>query len=104
MHEIICPHCSKAFKIDETGYADILKQVRDSEFDQLLHDRLALAEKEKESAMELARTKLASELQQAAYILHAHPQYKTRPTEFNLIDNQSNRDGATYAHPMGAHC
>ena len=24
MHEIICPHCSKAFKIDETGYADIL--------------------------------------------------------------------------------
>ena len=24
MHEIICPHCSKAFKIDEAGYADIL--------------------------------------------------------------------------------
>ena len=32
MHEIICPHCSKAFKIDEAGYADILKQVRDGEF------------------------------------------------------------------------
>ena len=31
MHEIICPHCSKAFKIDEAGYADILKQVRDGE-------------------------------------------------------------------------
>lgn len=30
MHEIICPHCSKAFKIDEAGYADILKQVRDA--------------------------------------------------------------------------
>ena len=44
MHEIICPHCSKAFKIDEAGYADILKQVRDSEFDHELHDRLALAE------------------------------------------------------------
>ena len=27
MHEIICPHCSQAFKIDEAGYADILKQV-----------------------------------------------------------------------------
>ena len=27
MHAIICPHCSKAFKIDEAGYADILKQV-----------------------------------------------------------------------------
>ena len=66
MHEIICPHCSKAFKIDETGYADILKQVRDSEFDQQLHDRLALAEKEKNSAIELAKAKLANELQQSA--------------------------------------
>ena len=36
MHEIICPHCKKAFKIDEAGYADILKQVRDDEFDQQL--------------------------------------------------------------------
>ena len=66
MHEIICPHCSKAFKIDETGYADILKQVRDSEFDQQLHDRLALAEKEKNSAIELAKAKLANELQQSS--------------------------------------
>lgn len=66
MHEIICPHCSKAFKIDETGYADILKQVRDSEFDQQLHDRLALAEKEKNSAIELAKAKLSNELQQSA--------------------------------------
>ena len=32
MHEIICPHCSKAFKIDEAGYANILKQVRDGDF------------------------------------------------------------------------
>ena len=44
MHEIICPHCGKAFKIDEAGYADILKQVRDSEFEQQLHERLELAE------------------------------------------------------------
>ena len=66
MHEIICPHCSKAFKIDETGYADILKQVRDSEFDQQLHDRLALAEKEKNSAIELAKANLVNELQQSA--------------------------------------
>ena len=66
MHDIICPHCSKAFKIDETGYADILKQVRDSEFDQQLHDRLALAEKEKNSAIELAKAKLTNELQQSS--------------------------------------
>ena len=33
MNEIKCPHCKKAFKIDEAGYADILKQVRNQEFD-----------------------------------------------------------------------
>ena len=66
MNDIICPRCNKAFTIDETGYADIVKQVRDSEFDQQLHDRLALAEKEKLTAVELATAKAASALQKAA--------------------------------------
>ena len=66
MNEINCPHCDKAFKIDEAGYADILKQVRDSEFDQQLHDRLALAEKDKQGAVELARSKVAAEMQNSA--------------------------------------
>ena len=66
MHEIICPHCGKAFKIDEAGYADIVKQVRDSEFEKQLHERLELAEQDKRNAVELAQTKGASELQKAA--------------------------------------
>ncbi|KGS81055.1 hypothetical protein X947_908 [Burkholderia pseudomallei MSHR7334] len=66
MHEIICPHCGKAFKIDEAGYADILKQVRDNEFEQQLHERLELAEQDKRNAIELATTKVASELQKVA--------------------------------------
>lgn len=66
MHEIICPNCGKAFKIDEAGYADILKQVRDSDFEKQLHERLELAEQDKRNAVELARTKVASELQRAA--------------------------------------
>jgi hypothetical protein len=66
MHDIICPHCGKAFKIDDAGYADILKQVRDSEFEQQLHDRLELAEKDKRNAVELAETKVTSEMQKAA--------------------------------------
>jgi hypothetical protein len=63
MHEIICPHCNKAFKIDETGYADILKQVRDGEFEQQLHERLELAEKDKLTAVELAKSQVGSEMQ-----------------------------------------
>ena len=48
MNDIICPHCSKAFKIDEAGYADILKQVRDTDFEHQLHERLELAERDKQ--------------------------------------------------------
>ena len=66
MHEIICPHCSKAFKIDEAGYADILKQVHDKEFDKQLHDRLESAEKEKKIAIELAEAKALGEFQKTA--------------------------------------
>ncbi|RLL49449.1 DUF2130 domain-containing protein [Mariprofundus sp. EBB-1] len=66
MHEIICPHCKKAFKIDEAGYANILKQVRDSEFEQQLHERLALAEKDKINAVELTKEKVGSQMQKAA--------------------------------------
>lgn len=54
MHEVICPHCKKAFKIDEAGYAEIVKQIRDGEFAQELHERLEGAEKEKAIAIELA--------------------------------------------------
>jgi hypothetical protein len=66
MHEIICPHCNKAFKIDEAGYADILKQVRDDEFEQQLHKRLELAEQEKRNAVELATIKVTSDLEKDA--------------------------------------
>jgi hypothetical protein len=66
MNEIVCPNCSKAFKIDESGYADILKQVRNKEFQQQLDDRLKLAERDKQNAIELATTKVKSDLEKAA--------------------------------------
>jgi hypothetical protein len=65
MKDIICPHCNKAFKVDEAGYADILKQVRNSEFEDELHERLELAEKDKRNAIELAKEKADSQMQQA---------------------------------------
>jgi hypothetical protein len=58
MNEIICPHCKKAFKVDEAGYADILKQVRDHQFQEELNARLDIAEKEKRTAVQLAEEKL----------------------------------------------
>lgn len=66
MHDIICPNCKKAFKVDEAGYADILTQVRNKEFEQQLHERLELAERDKQNAVELATTKMANESQRIA--------------------------------------
>ena len=64
MNEIICPNCKKAFKVDEAGFADILKQVRDHEFEHKLKNRLNLAEKEKESAVKLAEANIKNTLQE----------------------------------------
>lgn len=66
MHEIICPHCAKAFKIDEAGYAAILKQVRDKDFERQLNERLKLAEQAKHAAVELAKAQLAGDLERAS--------------------------------------
>jgi hypothetical protein len=66
MQDVQCPHCGQTFTIDGAGFAEIQKQVRDSEFDRDLHERLKLAEQDKQSAVELAETKAASQLQKAA--------------------------------------
>ncbi|KAB1157947.1 DUF2130 domain-containing protein [Flavobacterium luteum] len=63
MNEIICPNCKKAFKVDEAGFADIVKQVRDHQFQEELENRLNLAEKEKENAVKLAEANLRNSLQ-----------------------------------------
>lgn len=64
MNEIICPNCKKAFKVDEAGFADILKQVRDHQFEEEILNRLALAEKEKEDAVKLAEANMKISLQE----------------------------------------
>ncbi len=64
MNDIICPNCKKAFKVDEAGFADIMKQVRDHKFEEELRERLSIAEKEKESAVKLAESNLKNKLQE----------------------------------------
>ena len=66
MHNIICPHCAKTFQVDEAGYADILKQVRDEAFQQQLDERLHAAHLEKENAVQLAQAQAQAQLAQSA--------------------------------------
>ena len=65
MNEIICPNCQKAFKIDEAGFADILKQVRDHEFEKELIERLNLADQQKKDALKIAEIDFRAQLQKS---------------------------------------
>jgi len=54
MNEIKCPKCGSVFKVDESGMADILKQVRDSEFRKDVASKEEAWKKEKEMSIALA--------------------------------------------------
>ena len=62
MNQIKCPKCNEAFKIDESGFAEIVKQVRDSEFTKALNERQALLEADKENAVKLAQADKDAEI------------------------------------------
>ena len=58
MNQITCPHCNKAFTVDEAGYAAILKQVHDKEFEKAVADRLKIAEEAKKNEIQLAEANI----------------------------------------------
>ena len=64
MNDIICPNCHKAFKVDETGYSNILKQVHNQEFENKLNESLKQVEKNQASALELAKKDAENAIQQ----------------------------------------
>ena len=65
MNEIKCPHCGKVFQVDESGFADIVKQVRDSEFQRELAEREKLMQADKEQALALAQSQAQGKLQES---------------------------------------
>ena len=66
MAEIRCPHCGEVFQVDETEYAQIVRQVRDAEFTRELKERERLAASERASAVEAAVARERQEAQRAA--------------------------------------
>ncbi len=64
MNEIICPNCKRVFEVDEKSFADILKQVRDHQFEEEIAARLALAEKEKQNAVQLMEANIKHQFQE----------------------------------------
>lgn len=63
MNEIKCPNCGQVFKVDESGFANIVKQIRDHEFEKELHERETLMQQDKENAVKLAEVTTKAALQ-----------------------------------------
>ncbi len=63
MNKIICPNCKKDFELDDAGFADILKQVRDEEFSKDLKERERIFIEDKENAVKLAEANITNTLQ-----------------------------------------
>jgi len=71
MNEIVCPHCQKAFKVDESGYAEILKQVHDNDFEKQLAERISALKDVNTIATELAVTNAKSALENERNLLQS---------------------------------
>lgn len=80
MNEIKCPHCGQVFTVDESGYAALLNQVRDHEFQRELNERISLAEKNREQNMALAVAKAEEELR--AQIVQRDSQLAAQTEQF----------------------
>ena len=63
MNDIVCPNCKKVFKVDQAGFADIIKQVRDHQFDEELQKVLKMKENEKDNAIKLAEANYKTHVQ-----------------------------------------
>ena len=66
MNEIKCPQCGTVFQVDETGYAKIVSQIRDSEFARELEQRERSLVEQREQAVRLAVAQERSRAQEGA--------------------------------------
>ena len=100
MKDIVCPKCQSVFNIDQAGFAEIVKQVRNNEFEQDLKERLDAAESEKKAALALANAQLKnhyeaqlSQKEQENALLKAEAENKLRESllekETKLVELQA---------------
>jgi hypothetical protein len=87
MNEIKCPNCEKTFKVDEAGFADIVKQIRDHEFESAVHKQVA-------NAVKIAKLETESSLKDTAaekdiLISKLQGQLKEKDDEIVLIEIQT---------------
>ncbi|MGB1755099.1 MAG: DUF2130 domain-containing protein [Candidatus Thalassarchaeaceae archaeon] len=93
MKNITCPHCEQIFEIDAAGYADIVKQVRGTEFEKEIHDRLADISEKHAIEIELARKEVSEinakeSLEQEKRITELEGELKGHANEIELAKRE----------------
>jgi len=68
MNKIKCPECGSKISIDEDNYSNIIKQVRDQEFEDEMRKRIELLEKDKQKSVDLAIQNIRIKMQEAAFV------------------------------------
>lgn len=88
MEDIKCPKCGEIFKIDESSYAAIVKQVRDSEFNAELSSREKQFRSEKEAAVQLAKSQISQEKEKSIAQLNQEIALLKSQLDSNKMDNE----------------
>lgn len=100
MEEIKCPKCGEIFKIDESSYAAIVKQVRDSEFNAELSSREKQFRSEKEAAVQLAKSQISQEKEKSIAQLNQEIALLKSQLDSNKKDNEAAVDNAVAKKDM----
>ena len=89
-----CPSCKEVFNVDDSVYTDIVKQVRDQQFQEELSSRLAIAENDKKSAVEIAQQRIKNDYQQQLAQKQGELDLLTQKSKSDLIQEVSKKDDA----------
>ena len=87
-----CPNCKEAFKVDDSVYTDIVKQVRDQQFQDELTNRLETANNEKKSALQLKEAELKNAFQQQLAAKESEINALKFKSKADLVDEVSKKD------------
>ena len=88
MQEIKCPKCGEAFLIDESGYAEIVKQVRDAEFIREIKEREYAYQKNQKDAVEIAVAKSVAEKEKELASLNSQIAQLKSQIELNKANSE----------------
>jgi hypothetical protein len=87
-----CPSCKEVFKVDDSVYTDIVKQVRDQQFQDELNHRLETAKNEKESALKLKEAELKGDFQEQLSQKQREIDALKEKSKTDLIEELSKKD------------